>query len=203
MTIPFISLLDLGDYLDADLTEDEVGVIAIDSACEMIRSYIDQRIDYEEQDEIRLDGTGRPSLLLPQRPVRAVHGVTEEDEGPDLAEDEDWYLDRVADRIIRLPEGAVWPLGQGNIVVNYDHGYEADPVDEDFIRVPSDIRLVALQIASRIYRGKGTATAGTVVSETIGSTSFTYESGGVQATGAAIAPIEQGILDHYRIPRLR
>lgn len=220
MTAPIVSLQDLGDYLGLDLSDSERAVIAIDSASEIVRSYLGQSLDYVEEDEQRMDGTGTHALVLPQLPIRLIRGVTLLDRDdvaitdPVLQEGTDWYIDMDAGILFR--RSAVWPLGTGNMLVRYDHGYEADPEDEDFIRYPSDIREVALSLAKRIYNagGSGSAltseTGGSITSETIGSYHYTASStgGSTEVTQAAAAPStllpgEIAVLEKHVVRRYR
>jgi len=213
--IPFISAQDLSDYLGRDVSADPRTVIALDSACEVVRGYIGQTINLVEDDEVFVDGTGTRSLLLPQLPVVGIAEVTTFDrngedetaltEGVDFKIGDGGVLWRIS------AEGStgwgIWPWGHRNIFVVYTHGYTVIPVTasgdsgitgEDF-GVPSDIRLVALQIAGRVY-SQSAVVAGGMQSETIGKYSYTLSDSG--SSSALLYPEEQHVLDRYRQRRV-
>lgn len=193
---PFISLTDLGTYLKRDLTDDDLAVIVLDAACETVRGYIGQDVNLNLEGFATLNGSGTESLLLPQMPVIGVASVTED--GVELAEGDEWLLDRDGRSGIlrRLPLHVVWPLGYGNVEVEYAHGWAAEEADVDeesgVYRVPSDLRRVALAVAQRFYANAGTR--GPVKQETMGSYSYTL-AGDAEAD---LEKTERRVLDRYR-----
>ena len=149
MTEPFVSIADLTDIVGEDVSTSDRAVIALDSACELVRSFLGHHINLEAEVDVVLDGRGRYRLILPQRPVREVSAVLLDDVA--VAET-DYVLEReMFLRRVSVP----WPVGQGNIVVTYTHGWDVSEPDsappDDFERVPSDIRRVALEVAKRLY----------------------------------------------------
>jgi hypothetical protein len=144
MTTPFISRDDLSDYMAQDLSTSDVAGIAIDSACETLRTFADRDFNYVEDDVILLNGSGTDSLLLPEYPVVGTPVVEIDDEVS-----EDFVVE--GSRLVRI-DRAIWPLGKANIEVTYSHGYatsEAAVVaNTGPDRVPSDLRAVALAIAA-------------------------------------------------------
>lgn len=209
--IPFISSEDLSSFMGQEVDpSDHLVAIVLDSACEQVRSYLEQVINLTEDDVETQDGTGREALLLRQLPVIVVSVVTEDD--VELVEGTDWIRSRgiLYRTSSSFPLG--WALGRGNIVITYDHGWA---IDEDSIstedpvidRVPSDIRIVALGLAARTYRGSTLSTpfteTGIVTSETIGDYSYTQDTSNSTAvieltTGTTLLDDEKAILDHYK-----
>lgn len=188
MTEPFISSdVDLAAYLRLDLTDDDLGVIAVDAACEVIRGYTGQVLNKVTDDEISLDGTGTDALLLPQLPVTSVTTVVEDD--TELVVDTDYVLGSggVLYRLFSGIQASVsnWCMGRQNVDVTYTHGYDLAGSG-----VPSDIRIVAVQIAARIYD------TGQVNRETIGSYNVEYVQG-----GAGLTAYEKNVCDKYRVRR--
>ena len=178
MTTPFISLTDLGNFTGVDYAGSDVAIIAIDSACERVRSYLSQHVNLVEDDEVSLHGTGTDVLLLPELPVRSISSVTEtvNDEDTVLVDGTDYELGE-AGMLYRL--GAYWPRGKNNVTVVYTHGWDlSEDVqgsgDVDVPRVPSDLRYVALTLAADIVTA-GTSGAGGVQSESIGDYSYKME----------------------------
>lgn len=142
MTTPFISRADLSDYMAQDLSASDVAGIAIDSACETVRTYIDRQLNYVEDDEITLDGTGTDTLNLPEWPVIGTPMVLEND-----VEFTDFVVRE--SRLVRT--SGIWMPGVATIAVTYSHGYatsEGDVADPGPQRVPSDLRDVALILAA-------------------------------------------------------
>src|SRR5581483_2501444 len=146
---PFISTDDLGNYLGRDVSADDGALIAVDAACNIIRDLTGQTFNGVTGDTVTLDGSGTDCLLLPQVPVTAAGTVTLG--GVALTEGLDYVL-ADARKLIRTAgtswtttlygDLTVWDLGRQNVTVTYDHGYAGT--------VPSDVRMVALQVASRI-----------------------------------------------------
>jgi hypothetical protein len=183
---PFISTQDLSDYIGRDVTADNGAVIAIDAACQIVRGIAGQTFT-ELTETISLDGTGTDCLLLPELPVNAAGTVTES--GEPLVQGVDYVLANQR-KLIRtagtswnvnvIGDAAHWPQGRQNIVVTYDHGYAGGTV-------PSDVRMVALQVASRI------AIQGIAQQETVATEAITYSSPAMDLT-----PGERLILSKYR-----
>lgn len=149
MPDPFLSADDLSSYLGRDVTADEGAVIALDSACEIVRTVAEQSFDLVISDTIVLDGTGTDCLLLPELPVSAAGTVVLN--GGTLVAGRDYMLASDG-RLIRTAgtayttnwwtwSGPVWMQGRQNVTVTYDHGHGT---------VPSDVRMVALALADRI-----------------------------------------------------
>lgn len=183
---PFISTTDLGDYLGRDVSTDNGALIAIDSACDIVRTLTGQTFNSVVGDAIALDGTGTDCLLLPETPVSAAGTVTLG--GAALVQGTDYVL--ADDRKLIRTAGTsfstnlygdltVWPLGRQNVLVTYDHGYAGT--------VPSDVRMVALQVASRI------ALQGIVQSENLAGQALVYASPALDLTAG-----EKLILQRHR-----
>lgn len=212
---PFISTGDLENYLGQTVTTDSA-VIAIDAACEVVRGYINQTINLVEDDEVFLDGTGRPGLLLPELPVVSIAEVTTYDrngedetsliEGTDFKVGGSGILWRIASSSAGSP-GYRWPPGHANILVVYTHGWAVTDLGsgtgtDTTDGVPSDIRRIALGIAARDYTMGAKVSAG-IRSETISATSYSYTLGTDAGSGSGgLQAGEQRILDRYRQKRL-
>lgn len=159
---PFIGREDLGDLLGEDLTASDAALVAIDAACDICRSEAWQTFNQVNDDEVLLDGSGTDALVLKEFPVTEVSSVAVGDD--ELTVDDDYKLNGNG-TLIRLPYStAKWTKGRQNVAVTYDHGY----ADDDF---PRDVRVVALQVAARIFRQQ--ASSG-IQSETLGSYSVSY-----------------------------
>lgn len=190
---PFISRQDLSDFLGIDVTEDEGAVIAVDAACDMVRTVAGQSFNEVTDDEITLDGSGTEALVLPQFPTSSVKTVEVSGEAVT-----DYVLDAGNGLLIRKvnteeeseesEESASWslykwPLGRQNITVTYTHGYPAE-------EIPRDVRMVALMVASRLIA------QGLAETETIGEVSVRYATKPTELSSG-----EKLILDKYRRTR--
>lgn len=121
MTAPFISLADLSDALGEDVSTSDLAVIAIDSACQVVRDELANTVNLITEEAV-MDGHGRYRLVLPQPPVREVssvvllaYGVADTTvAATDYVLERRMYLRRLSD---------VWPIGYGNIVITYTHGW--------------------------------------------------------------------------------
>jgi len=110
-----------------------------------------------------LSGDGTTTLLLPHVMVSSVYAVTiyGDDEGTDLVDD---ALDagELADVEIRGASGVlkrtrdVWPVGEGNIVVEYEHGY--DDVPEPVSRAAMRLAVESLVPAAMPTRALSSST---------------------------------------------
>lgn len=168
MPDPFISRQDLTDYLGRNVTTDDGALIAVDAACDMVRTLTEQSFN-RDTSTITLDGTGTDALLLPELPVNSagtveVGGTAVTDyvlgsngvlirKYPDPVTIDYWSESR--------PPEVVWPAGRQNVEVTYDHGYANDDL-------PRDVRIVALSIASRLI------VQGVAQQETLGDASVRY-----------------------------
>ena len=192
MASPFISRNDLSDYLGRDLTTDDGALIAVDAACETVRTLTEQ--DFNSVTEtIKLDGTGTDTILLPQVPVSAAGTVVVN--GGTLDNNE--YVATERGHLIRIYSGtggtatwstwaqtptSYWPYGRENVEVTYTHGYSGT--------VPADVRMVALMIASRLV------VQGLKVQEQRGQASNRYAVAATDLTAG-----EKAILRKHRVAR--
>jgi hypothetical protein len=156
MPTPFIDAQDISDLLGRDVTADPGAIMAIDSACDMIRAITEQDFNRGTA-TITLDGTGTDALLLPQRPLNSAGSVLVDG----AAEPNFMYTEQGL--LLRGTLGCnprpTWPRGRQNVTVTYDHGYD---------EVPRDVRMVAVQIAMRLV------VQGVAQSETIGDATMNY-----------------------------
>lgn len=192
---PFISAQDLSDYIGRDVTNDDGSIIAINAACDMVRTMAEQLFT-PITDTVALDGTGTDLILLPERPVNAVgtvvvNGVTKgtldyvsTTDGKLFATSgtANWTTWETGWSWIRGGT-AKWPEGRQNVVVTYDHGY----VDGTVAAIPSDVRMVALALASRM------AIQGVAASETQGTDAIRYAGNSTELLAG-----ERAILYKYR-----
>lgn len=201
MTVPFISRTDLGTAIERDLATDDAAVIAIDSACEMVRSYMKQFVNLVEDDDIVMDGSGRTSLVLPEMPVHAISYVAEivDSVETELTEDTDWVLGQ-AGILWRIDD--TWTAGRMNVHVTYTHGWDVSEdaqTPTDIPRVPSDLRRVALEAANRLYdAGKLPADVAAQIGDYAGE--YTSAAVGRPLGVAGLLASERAVLDRYRGP---
>jgi hypothetical protein len=221
--LPFISTDDLAAFIGESVDGFELLTqIALDAGCQLVRDDLGQTINLVRGDIETHDGTGRESFLLNQLPVIDVASITEDD--VELVPDDDYVVDYQTGLVHRrsivwsFGWALGWPRRRQNVIVIYDHGWaitEAEVVNEDsgdepiVDRVPSGIRLVALQAAARIYRVPtlsivgSSSSSGTATSETIGSYSYSTDASTQQAIQTIISEglstAEQRSLDRYRV----
>lgn len=195
----FISATDLAAVLGTTVDPTAlITKIALDGACTAVRSYLDQDVNYVEDDVEVRDGTGRRRIRLRQRPVRSVTSVVIDGTEVDPTE----YS--VVKSRITLVEGNYFTHGLDNVVVTYSHGWD---IEESSVgeRVPADIRLVALLAAKRIFKTVGAIPIGTVKqSEQIGDYQYTLGElpEDVQlkiASSGTLLAAEEAVLDKYAI----
>lgn len=197
---PFIGVDDLNAILGIEVDESLLIVsIALDSACQAVRSEIDQTINFVANDTVFMDGHDTLKIRLKERPVRRLGDVTLDGSIVDPS------LYNLKDATIRRTDGIRWPAGYANITVNYDHGYDVVPDDSsgDDVLVPADMRLVALLAARRVYVSVGEidGVKGVRQSENIGSYSYTLSAGANAAASSAAQLLdpEKDVLAGYAI----
>lgn len=206
--VPYISPEDLEAFLGVPLPVpvDLMTVIALDSACDAVRSFIGQRINRVNDDVIYIDGTGRDSFRLPERPVREIHEIQEDGSvvEPGTYPDHNWKYNPKTGVVSRVRNNK-WAVGRHNIMVTYDHGYDVDQVPLDMV-VPADLRLVTLVVARRVYKNvNDSASAGGVLkSESIGAYEYVLEDLPAEVSKAifsagALTEEEEGVLWKYRV----
>lgn len=200
---PFISAQDLSDYLSSDVSADPRTVIVLDAACETVRGYLQQTINYVPDDVVHLDGTRTQALILPELPVQEVAAVSEYDTDGENQDDllvNDDYIVGYGGVLWRV--GCRWRWGKQNIVVTYSHGWDVTGLlgsgsGGGISGVPSDIRFVALSLATRMFYG-ASSKAGAMKSETIGKYSYTINDATTGST-SSLLPAEQRVLDRWRM----
>jgi hypothetical protein len=203
MPIDYIGRGDLATYMGVASTDLSAALadLAVAAAMASVRSYVDQEITFHQNHSIRLDGSGTSRLRLPERPVRLVVSVTEDDTV--LAATEYVLRDSI---LVRLG-GCAWStLNPVNVAVVYSHGYDTGAIDVDVsdsdfdaLHIPADLVLATLSAARRTYEHLGAtpALAG-VRSETIGAYSYTLEDSQAGAAGVDLIDAERKVLDRYR-----
>lgn len=189
---PFISTEDLSAYLRKDTAFENplLASIAVNAGCEIVRDYVRQQLNYIEDDAIRVSGLGTKLLMLPELPSWYVSTVAVNDEELDP---EDYFL---GDGSMLWRNSHVWPIGQHNISITYSHGFSIsnDPVmieDILVLSMPASIRMIALEVAARIYD------QGLASSETIGQMQIEYLTR-KEGVGAGLTKAEMRVLDRYR-----
>jgi hypothetical protein len=201
MSEPFVTLETFSDFVGQDLTEDEAAEIAIDAACQLIRTYLDRQVNFIEDEAIRVSGSGTDIILLPNWPIRNITSITIDGEELDELnenDEENWRFG-ASGLVFRL-DTYVWPRGHENIEVVYSSGW---PFDEEFTDdVPADIKLVAILVAKRIYALREVSASGALkTSETIGRYSYTL-SDAQEASGGGLIESERAALDRYADRRM-
>lgn len=177
---PFITLEELGAALSPraprDLSGDVLAELAIAGACDRIRLEAEQQINLNDDDTAIFSGSGTAiELILPEVPVLSVDEVRIDGEV-----DLDWVL--TSSGMLRRSAAATscrWPAGDGNIEVDYTHGYV---IDGSASTLPAELKLLALTLAARAY------TQGLARQEATGSTSITYSvAGALDLTAGELA----------------
>ena len=202
--IPFISSDDLAAFLGVTVDASALKTkIALDSACDAVRSYLDQEINLSTNDVEYHSGHGymHDRIRLRQRPVVVVSEVREDMWAGSTGTVLSTSNYRVRDSFIIRTDGGYFLAGNDNIKVTYDHGWTV-PATSQSAAVPADIRLVALSAARRVYSSVGlNDAAGSKQSETIGDYSYTIAAGITNSASSAAELIasERDVLDRYRI----
>lgn len=179
MPDPFISQTDLVDYLGRGGTADPGMLIAIDAACDIVRTVAERDFNAGTA-TISLDGAGTDALPLPNRylPITSAGTVTV----AGTAETD--YMLTSNGVLLRGTAGGyprpVWPAGRQNVTVTFAHGYANDDL-------PRDVRMVALAAATRI------AVQGAATEETVGDVRVKYATASTDLTNG-----ERRILQKYR-----
>ena len=141
MATPFISSTDLADYRK-QVVDNDLAAIAIDSACQIVRDELGQGVDRVTGDIVDLDSDGTDTLLLPEGPVESVSAVVLNSTGTPLTPGTDVLLDKERDALVMKSKGRKFLKGRQLYKVTYTHGIAT---------VPSSVRLVALNLAARVY----------------------------------------------------
>ena len=198
--IPFVSSDDLAAFLGVAVNASDLKTkIALDAACDAVRSYLGQDINLVEDDVEWHSGHGylHDRIRLRQRPIVEVTEVREDVVAGSTGTVLDPANYNVRDSFIVRIDASYWLSGNDNIKVTYDHGWVVPPVSAT-ASVPADVRLVALSAARRVYSGVGVTDAAGFGGERIGDYEYTNPKG--TATSAAeLLMAEMDVLDRYRI----
>ena len=196
---PFISPDDLEALMGESLANPTALIVAIalDAACQSVRTCIGQDVNLVTDDIEVHSGSGRRKMRLRQRPVRSVSEVKVDGTVVSAT------LYNVRDAIISYTGSDVWSFGNDNIYVKYTHGW--DVAEPTTFPVPADIRFVALVVARRVYESVGFVQSGSVggvlTGETIGDYSYTLSEAATGEVSAAstLTEAEMYALDRYRV----
>lgn len=189
--VPFISAQDLEDFTGVDYSSSPVAVIVLDSACQLIRDFLDNELN-EVTETIYMNGTGKQSIVLPSPPVQEILEIfeIETDDNPQLVEDEDYLVKAKTGIVYRINNTGIgilnqdgfqglrpknmrgaWPFGLLNIMIKYKHGFVSSGSGDFF---PSSLRIIALQIATRLLTMPKILKS-PLKSESIGSYNYSIE----------------------------
>lgn len=202
--IPYISEADLEAFLGVSVASDLMLSIALDSACDAVRSFIGQRINRLNDDVVYLHGSGRDSIRLPERPVREITELQLDGAvvDPGTYPDHDWMVQTNTGMIIR--QNDKWRVGRNNIKVTYSHGWDVvAPFDSV---VPADLRMVTLVVARRVYKAVSNSQVplGALKSEQMGSYEYVLadmpaDVNKAMASAGALTEEEETVLWKYRV----
>jgi hypothetical protein len=175
----FVTLEELSRFVDRDVEFSLNAELMLESACQAVRDFCDQELDYTEDDAITIYvGHNVEILRLPELPIVEVSEVFVNDEDP---MDPDDYEVRTGG--IARVSGLLWAQGS-RVHVTYSHGYALtlEDVDTDagIYRIPSPLRVKALELAASGLTWQ-TTQGGNLTSETIGSYSYTVSEGSTDA----------------------
>lgn len=138
---PFVSEEELRVYLklpESNL-DAKLASMAVDAGCQAVRDNCHQNIE-TTRTVIWTNGSGSSRLILPYLPVQEIHSLYQDE---NLVEVEDYRLDKEGGVLIRTHRG-IWPRGEENLEIDLTYGYELR-------NIPTTVKMVALQIAARIY----------------------------------------------------
>jgi hypothetical protein len=155
--------------------------VALEGADEAINGYIDQELLSGTATNEEHNGDGSDVLQLRHFPAIAIASITEWNPGFESGtsatlDSTDYYAELHTGIVYRI--GSKWPEGRGTVKVTYTYGVE---------ETPADVRIVALQVAARIYD------VGMVENESVGGVSATYVKG-----AGSLTEDERRLLRRYR-----
>lgn len=183
--LPLCSLAEYEVWLGETVADGPQAELLLAIASTAVRTYLDQTVSEATTLEL-LDGGGRPTLMLGERPVTAISTVLLVDGATETAlvqgNDKDyvWYSDG---RVVRI--GWAWEWGRQNVSVSYTHGYPT---------TPEDICGVIFGSVRRTLDNPSGAE-----SEEVWSHAVKYGSSSAQAR-VGFTRDERMILDRYRVP---
>jgi hypothetical protein len=175
--VAFITETELSNHTGYDLAGDLAVQPILDAACDICRRIAEQPFNAATGTAV-LDGTGTDALLLPNLPVTAAGTVLV---NGTAVTDYTLNSNGILFRGTWTDTTATWPRGRQNVRVTYDYGYQT---------VPSDVRMVALAVASRL------ATQGQATEESVGDVRVRYAAPPLDLTAG-----ETLILSRYRQSR--
>lgn len=187
---------DLADWLGVTTVSTDRAELLLELASDLVRTELDQVIDYVADDEVELIARGANVLLLPELPVWEVASVETEDDAGEvtaLVEGTDYRLEAGPDHRLgilrRLPSRAGWRDGL-TVRVTYSHGYGTiSSTGESVDSLPGAIKAAVLRVGARAY----TNPSG-VRQETIGR--YSYTAGG-ETPGLVLTAGDKHDLDRF------
>jgi len=113
-------------------------ILGLKRATGRFRGEVGHPVSHVADEQIKLNGSGTRTLLLPAAPVTGTPTIAVN--GEDIT---DFQLDAESGIVRRT--GKVWPDGLGNVEVTYSHGYRETPEDvQDAVLEQAQIIVEAL-----------------------------------------------------------
>jgi hypothetical protein len=157
---------------------DPLLTLAVDGAEALVESAVGRPLDAWSGTE-RVDGSGTHTLYLSRAPVASIESIAYATaaEGVPLSQITSWAAlaashsppapedveTDLAGGLTRL-DGAAWPRGHRNVIVEYAAGYTPETL-------PADLRLLIVQLTAACFRGRGSEG---LRAESLGDLSRTY-----------------------------
>lgn len=200
--------LSLGQSTDP-ASDDPQMLMLLEAAEASVRRYLNRDLEQQSYTEY-YDGTGRPQLILRQRPVTAVSGVWLDNAGYygqragafdaattaltqgtdfivrpplDQSEKNNGILEMITPIWFAVEGRSCWPVGQGNVKVTYTAGYNP---------IPLDLQVAVHQAVAQAL--KMAENGFPLQSETLGEYSYTLLAGGKDPSLASA----RALLNRYR-----
>ena len=170
---------DLRKLLKLETIDEEEAGFILGLAEDAVLAEVRQDIAASKDQEVTLDGTGTPVLLLPQVPVSDVSSVVEHDQELTEGRDYVWSSSGVLTRLRRA-----WSALPRSVVVVYSHGHE---------KVPGVVRSATVQAAARVWPNRQQLSQ-----ESIGDYSRSFATSSAPPGRIQLTEYERELLGQYR-----
>jgi len=191
----FATISDLEGATGSDLQDNATAIRYLETASQAIRDWLDQRVEYVEDEEIVMWGNGLRLMTLPEMPIVSITEVL-----PESAEDpldaSDYEIEGRSG--LRRLGNFCWAIGE-RYHITYSHGYAVKPADvlAGAPLLPSTIREATIQLAGDRLLSVGVGGGG-VVSETIGIYTYKVDSDTSSGESLAVSGDMKLLLERYR-----
>lgn len=139
--------------LGSDTSQDALLEVILNAISDTFDRYVGRALAKAAYTAAYLDGNGRPTLYLPNRPVVSITSIEEDDETLTEGEEYNYMLYAEEGKLVKT-EGGIWMKGPKTIKITYTAGYVVQGATPEAgeTALPADLWLACAMQAAREWK---------------------------------------------------